>query len=538
VISQGNERTKAPLPAAESRLPISGKEFAEKQHEEMISAAERARRRRDEEEAQRAAERERARLKAQALEQKLEAERAEKERIAQAKAEAEAAALRKRQEEVAAAAERRKKEQQEALERRRRTAEEAQARALAKKEEESLARERSSMAAGQDTARPSQPTGLLRSESSGRNEEGAPLHRRPVPPPSASSEQASWRRSSGLVLTDAPTPATATSKNMQVISILPRQRAPEAQSKDVGPEAARPTSSERQTSKAPPPPTPSTEASTWRRKDPLPPLSPPSERERPHASRTASRGERGDAAGTEAYTNGLDDIISRIKGAIHSTGPPNQAVVSLPSKQFSKRRAPSPVRKSPHDAVDAVTVGDDVLGLNRGNEKRAKVRFGPTVTTMFGRGTVPKVPDRSLLSETRALRSSLASRLLRPMGGLAGAPPEPLITRLEISADPAPIWKQFVVRLKPSRPAPYLTRQQMQAQKAALANANVLPRPIYPLTWDPPILTLPIKTLNRDDHFFSKKFQHGKVITSSNCRLGRSPSFWGRRRSALWLRPP
>ncbi|KAK0553712.1 hypothetical protein OC844_006257 [Tilletia horrida] len=507
------------------------KPLAEVQHQEMISAAERARKRREEEEAQRAAERERARLKALALEQKLEAERAEKERAAKVKAEAEAAAARKKQEEYAAAAERRKKEQQEAAERKRRTAEEAQARALAKKEEEAQARERTRLAHGQEGAQASQ-AGPVRREVGVRQDDGpaqgqAAGARRASAAVSASLEQATWRRAAAPTALELPKASPETAKATPAVSILPRSRHSDVDPSSSPVAARSPVAEKAPPTKSPAPPTPSTEASTWRRKEPLPPANPPSDRERQPSSRGGPHAAQSDAS-TDAYKSSLDDIISRIKGAIHSApGTANQTVVSLPSKRFPQRAVSGQPRKSPLDAVDVVTVGDDVLGLTKGGEKRARVRFGTTITTTFGKGTVPKVPDRSLLSETRALRSSLASRLLRPMGGLAGAPKEPLTTRGEVSFDAAPVWNRFSVKIKPSRPAPYLSRQQMQAQRAALANANIPPRPIYPLSWDPPLLTLPIKTLNRDDHFFPKKFQQGKVITLVQLPRQRFAKFLG-----------
>ncbi|KAE8222096.1 hypothetical protein CF319_g4653 [Tilletia indica] len=518
--------------------PGSGVQLAEVQQKEMLSAAERARRRREEEEAQRAAERERARLKALALEKKLDAERAEKERVAKAKAEAEAAAARKKQEEVAAAAERRKKEQMEAVERKRRTAEEAQARALAKKDAEvaeAEARERQRVNRATEEhmlqAGGNRPPHLaqLRRTSDQRPEDGASQGafpgRKPPLTHSASLEQSTWRRTSAPSSVEIPARSPELSQNPPVVSILPRKRPSESEIM-AGTGPVRSPATEKGPLKSPAPPTPSAEASTWRRRDPLPPTAPPAER--PQSSRVASHGERAEHGSSDAYKTNLDDIISRIKGAIHSTGgAANQAVVSLPSRRFPQRAGAAQVRKSPLDAVDVVTVGDDVLATLNGSEKRARVRFGSTITTTFGKGTVPKVPDRSLLSETRALRSSLASRLLRPMGGMVEAPKEPLTTRSEVIFEPAPVWSRFSVRIKPSRPAPYLTRQQMQAQRVALANANVQPRSIYPLTWDPPLLTLPFKTLNRDDQFFPKKFQQGKVITMVQLPRKRFAKFLG-----------
>ncbi|SPO23151.1 uncharacterized protein UTRI_01829 [Ustilago trichophora] len=90
---------------------------------------------------------------------------------------------------------------------------------------------------------------------------------------------------------------------------------------------------------------------------------------------------------------------------------------------------------------------------------------------------------------------------------------EAVETRQEAAHDAPPAWNRFVVHLKASRPRPRLNRYQQKQLFARIAAMKAPVRPVYPLTWDPPIAYLPIKTLSRDDQLFPKRFHRGTVIT-------------------------
>ncbi|SPO24837.1 uncharacterized protein UTRI_01829_B [Ustilago trichophora] len=90
---------------------------------------------------------------------------------------------------------------------------------------------------------------------------------------------------------------------------------------------------------------------------------------------------------------------------------------------------------------------------------------------------------------------------------------EAVETRQEAAHDAPPAWNRFVVHIKTSRPRPRLNRYQQKQLFARIAAMKAPVRPVYPLTWDPPIPYLPIKTLSRDDQLFPKRFHRGTVIT-------------------------
>lgn len=92
-------------------------------------------------------------------------------------------------------------------------------------------------------------------------------------------------------------------------------------------------------------------------------------------------------------------------------------------------------------------------------------------------------------------------------------PKEAVETKQEVAQDAPPAWNRFVVHLKGSRTRPKLNRYQQKQLFARIAAMKAPSRPVYPLTWDPPLAHLSIKTLSRDDQLFPKRYHRGIVIT-------------------------
>ena len=95
-------------------------------------------------------------------------------------------------------------------------------------------------------------------------------------------------------------------------------------------------------------------------------------------------------------------------------------------------------------------------------------------------------------------------------------PKEPLTTKQEPPADRPPVWNRFVVSIKPpltKGKASKLRKAQQKAQASRAASMAIPIKPVYPLTWEPALTHLSMKTLSRDDQFFPKKYQRGTVIT-------------------------
>lgn len=87
--------------------------------------------------------------------------------------------------------------------------------------------------------------------------------------------------------------------------------------------------------------------------------------------------------------------------------------------------------------------------------------------------------------------------------------PEPTLTREPLPVEAPPVWNKYKVRV--NRPFAPNGRPASKTQHAKLDSASV--QPTYALTWEPPIPTLSARTLNRDDDFFRRKYQKGKVIS-------------------------
>uniref|UniRef100_V5ER77 Uncharacterized protein n=1 Tax=Kalmanozyma brasiliensis (strain GHG001) TaxID=1365824 RepID=V5ER77_KALBG len=145
--------------------------------------------------------------------------------------------------------------------------------------------------------------------------------------------------------------------------------------------------------------------------------------------------------------------------------------------------------------------------------------------------TVPSVQDRtaSKASLSKPRETAAQARLPRasPPAPIKVAEPvlapvpvrlypvvrkEALETRSEAAQDAPPAWNRFVVQLKGSRPQPKLNRYQQKQLFARMAAMKAPGRAVYPLTWDPPLVHLSIKTLSRDDQLFPKRFYRGTVI--------------------------
>ena len=135
-------------------------------------------------------------------------------------------------------------------------------------------------------------------------------------------------------------------------------------------------------------------------------------------------------------------------------------------------------------------------------------------------GTGPKPKEAA--TQERPPRSS-APQASKPAAPVSPAvpvrlypvvPKEAFETRQEAAQDAPPAWNRFVVHLKASRPRLKLNRFQQKQLAARIAAMKATGRPVYPLTWDPPLAHLPIKTLSRDDQLFPKRFHRGTVITS------------------------
>ncbi|GAC76622.1 hypothetical protein PANT_22d00115 [Moesziomyces antarcticus T-34] len=131
-------------------------------------------------------------------------------------------------------------------------------------------------------------------------------------------------------------------------------------------------------------------------------------------------------------------------------------------------------------------------------------------------------------------------------------PKEPQETRHEVVQDAPPAWNRFVVHLKASRSRPRLNRFQQKQLAARVAAMNAPGRHVYPLTWDPPLAHLSMKTLSRDDQLFPKRYHRGTVITPVNLPsrilprglasivpqiVAQSPAFGARKQARFDLTP-
>lgn len=526
---QQPDATSPPHPAASAahsspvlKSPQLPQQKPDDQASEMLSAAERARRRRQEEEAQREAERERARQKALAIEERMRKEQEAKEEAAR-KAREEAEAEKRRQEE---AERQRQQEAQREQEEARKKAEEARlaAEKAAREAEEAAAAKRANVwrpksipgfesAKSPEIAAPRSPQRQTR--GIGGSPQGSRVPSSQPPVHSASDEAASWRRPK------APPPA-----------------APPAQAAS-SPSAGR--------------------ATTTTTPGPLPTRGPAS----PQRS-VLKRPAGGFAPSALDSMANLDDVIGRIRGAMQNGGqiPP---VINDSKKQQavpSSADAPRPVAQPPiltpnspprllvnpdrpaRAAAPAPTVPkpqDNSLPAPGPTQpkplpipKPAEPQQSERTSTIAAAQTpsAPPQPKQQApppFPHPKAIPAPAAAASPQPRVKTPVVP-EPLTTREEPAIDDKPAWNRYKVSLKPSVKPARLSKTQFQAQKsraAAAANSdNAPPAGPYILSWEPPIQALSARTLNRDDHFFAKKFRKGKVIslvTIPSRRLPKGP---------------
>ncbi|CAO1635183.1 unnamed protein product [Sympodiomycopsis kandeliae] len=455
---QGQQRQS---PTVGKEQQQQSKPQAADQASEMLSAAERARRRRQEEEAAREAEKQRAKQKALAIEEKMRKAAEEKEAAEQA-AKQRAEEERQQEEQARIAAEKAKKEEEEAAALKR-------ANVWRPKNVTILESQKASNRDRQSPERTASST--ARSPST-----NPPVH-------SISDEATSWRRSRPLP-TSSALPAVDASKEPSQTSFLA----------------------------ASPPPAHAS--------------SPPRQSRRSAGSLSSNA--------LDSMAN-LDDVIDRIRGAMQDGG---RSLVAGQSESKSPqpptphltgppRLLVNPDRVNKASAVSPPQAQGQTLPERPAGNPSSEVTLSPKQ-----RGDHPaRSLNQRQPSQQQTQQSDQQHRVKRdasapqpqsaakpaPVQSVRRAVQEPVTTRDELVADDKPAWNRFKVVIKPSAKRQRLLKHHYGNQKArvnAFAASEAFPQPSpYILTWDPPIPTLPMKTLNRDDQFFSKKFRKGKVIT-------------------------
>lgn len=463
-----------PKPAAATASSPEQKPKPADQATEMLSAAERARRRRQEEEAAREAEKERARQKALAIEEKMR-KQAEEKAAAERAAKEKAAEEKRQKEEARLAAERAAKAKRE----------EEEAAAAAKRANVWRPKSVAGLDAAAATAAAVAPKAASPAAPAARS---PPTNQPPVH--SVSDEATSWRRAKQPAAAAAASPPAAT---------------------HASPAAGSNT--------AAPPPASSTSPRSLLKRSPAAGLSP---------------------AASDNMAN-LDDVIGRIRGAMQNGGQaavqaPTAAAAAAPSSQ------PPPPVLSPQSPPRLLV----------NHDRAAKQQQQQAATTASASAPPPVVAPKAQPLPTRpppmhksaqpyapadatpvpppkgpaADRAKVGAGKQSAPPAKANAPPPPAViravkelptTREEQVADDRPAWNRFKVSLKPSAKRPRLGKHQYGLQKARMAAAaaseNSPPAAPYALTWEPPIPGLSWRTLNRDDLFFAKKFNKGKVIS-------------------------
>lgn len=128
------------------------------------------------------------------------------------------------------------------------------------------------------------------------------------------------------------------------------------------------------------------------------------------------------------------------------------------------------------------------------------------------RERLPRVAATAAAAAAAAEKASVPIPAPVPVRLYPIVPKESLETRQEAAQDAPPAWNRFVVHLNGSRARPKLNRYQQKQLFARIAAMKAPGRSVYPLTWDPPLPHLSIKTLSRDDQLFSKRYHRGSVI--------------------------
>ncbi|KDN43672.1 hypothetical protein K437DRAFT_257406 [Tilletiaria anomala UBC 951] len=199
-----------------------------------------------------------------------------------------------------------------------------------------------------------------------------------------------------------------------------------------------------------------------------------------------------------------------------TTGGPmrESQLAEQPRRTLLQRTLQQPIHEQPFGASTRPEVPDS----GRSDAKRRQQ----------AKATIPRVDvrapsddvDRSDLPMHRVGRRSVTpiqAAPLKPATMRPYLPPEPLLTRAEVPMDGPPAWKHFAVKVTQGLMRGLLQEAESHTQRSAVLRANTLrSHPIYALTWDPPLMTISIRTLSRDDYFFPKRFYRGVAQSSVN----------------------
>lgn len=268
-----------------------------------------------------------------------------------------------------------------------------------------------------------------------------------------------------------------------------------SQRSGVGKEAARHARGEMQQ-----PLSPSDEATSWRRQAPLPTSSLSSTR-KPYQTTLEN---------TPSTPSVSPQLLRRSQpGSISESLPGLKAVVD----RVRTENVLTLPRAQRHDN-ESITVpqSPEILSKFSGPLDACDTKISPSDAFATARAALPatSVPHTNLQSDS-------ASRTAPPVIRRFVAA-EPILTRESPPEDQRPVWNKFKVKLNPSMAKLAVPRFFVKAQKGRIAashqyeNLSATKSPNI-LTWDPPIPTLSARTLSRDDEFFKKRFNKGKVIT-------------------------
>lgn len=529
-------------------LALSPSQVADPQRGEMLTAAERARRRREEEEKARAAEKERARKKAAEIEERMRKEKEAKERVEREKLEEE------RKEKVRLEEERQAKEEEK-----KRELENERFAAVAvadmAKNQRNLGRERSSQPSNSGTT----PDAWRRSaaplppQSSAMNQERKPFNQaleesasRVEQARKALSGKTQLRTSKDPVQRDSPNSASSTVKigapsgtdlaiptqdRARLAVVSPSSEAtswrraaplPSSSSENkggkettspqppldlaaVGRQQRASTAAAPASSESAPPRSPEVQKQILPRQTPrsstITAPSPPVQA-RPTAAPT-TRTQLPPSSPSKSLSN-LDDVISRIKGAMTNQPPARNAPTTTPTPAVNTT---APVAPPTGPASLRVPPTGPAAQMQQAKVRPSVQVEEPKVAEQLQLLSRPQQPPAQQQQQAKAIPTQPAARPQPPIQ------PEPQTTRSEVPLDPPPVWNRFKVKIV-----------KAEASKGSSSKRRVrieVPEPpdvapVYPLTWEPPILTLPSKTLSRDAQFFPKAFSRGVIIAPVN----------------------
>ncbi|PWN49056.1 hypothetical protein IE53DRAFT_370090 [Violaceomyces palustris] len=537
------------------------------QESEMLSAVERARKRRQEEEEARLAEKERARQKALALEEKIKAEKAEKARKEEEK----------------------KKEEEKQKEARRLEEEAEKARAEAERKNASnWHKELPKPNPGQGHrgrwgAPSSEPAGSRSGPDRSWNSERGPRG-------TLGEQQTAVLQASGIdaTRTDVWRPKSWRERHVESVDQVGDSSAADrtiASSESISPGQTRPplsatngpgsrvdqeslvhvagkTNMRRiETTQRQPPPHASTQSAgdgavSWRKpknievSSPSPqvselkgasdrptPLNLGPEQHPPSRSPLAQQRHVRpipDGRHVEPTISHLDDVMSRIKGAMSAAG--QQGAVGPRSPEMPKQlydpvmNTTTTATSSNRTEAERKSLVATSQGLSQANTTEqadgdvTSLKSAEQKSPRIARETVriQKRPSGNESEKTNFTSTAAASANVKAKSSpslsqpakpsLPPPPKEPWTTRVEVTMDKAPVWSRYTVNIKASSGKAKLSKPQQKMLAARVASMNAPSRNVYPLTWDPPITTLAMKTLSRDDQFFPKKYNRGTVI--------------------------